>query len=127
MRLPKMGLAALIALIATVVEMPPSLNLKANWGVPKVLAQTTAERKAQADRLLEQGIQQFQTSQFRAALQSWEQALTIYREIKDRKGEGTALGNLGIAYDSLGDYQKAIDYQQQRLAIAREIGDHQGE
>jgi CHAT domain-containing protein/lipopolysaccharide biosynthesis regulator YciM len=127
MRLPKIGLAALIVLIATVVEMPPNLNLKANWGVPKVLAQTTAQRKAEADRLLQQGIQQVQTSQFQAALQSWEQALAIYREIGDRQGEGAILGNLGIAYRSLGDYQKAIDYHQQGLAIARQIGDHQGE
>jgi CHAT domain-containing protein/Flp pilus assembly protein TadD len=127
MRLPKIGFAVLIVLVATVVEMPPSLNLKANWGVPKVLAQTTAQRKAEADRLLEQGIQQYQTSQFRAALQSWQQALAIYREIKDRLGEGNALGNLGNAYLYLGDYQKAIEYHQQCLAIMREIGDRQGE
>jgi len=118
MRLPKIGFAVLIVLVATVVEMPPSLNLKANWGVPKVLAQTTAQRKAQADRLLEQGIQQYETSQFRAALQSLQQALAIYLEIKDRQGEGNALRILGLAYDSLGDYQKAIEYKQQSLAIS---------
>ncbi|MFB2983509.1 tetratricopeptide repeat protein [Microseira sp. BLCC-F43] len=127
MRLPKIGFAVLIVLVATVVEMPPSLNLKANWGVPKVLAQTTAQRKAQADRLLEQGIQQYETSQFRAALQSLQQALAIYLEIKDRQGEGNALRILGLAYDSLGDYQKAIEYQQQSLAIARQISDRQAE
>ena len=32
------------------------------------------ERKAEAERLLEQGIQQHNISQFREALQSWEQA-----------------------------------------------------
>ena len=84
-------------------------------------------QKQEADRLLQQGIQQAQTSNFREALQSWEQALQIYREIKDRQGEANALGNLGIAYDSLGQYQKAIEYHQQSLAIAREIGDRQGE
>ncbi|GAB4202549.1 MAG: hypothetical protein Fur006_56170 [Coleofasciculaceae cyanobacterium] len=84
-------------------------------------------RKAEADQLLQQGIQQFNTSQFEAAKQSWQQALIIYREIKDRKGEGNALGNLGVAYDSLGDYAKAIDYHQQSLAILREIKDRKGE
>jgi CHAT domain-containing protein/uncharacterized protein HemY len=92
------------------------------------LAQNQSDpRKAEADKLFEQGNKQFQTSQFEAALQSWQQALIIYREIKDRKGEGNALGNLGIAYFSLGDYAKAIDYQQQKLAIAREIKDRLGE
>ncbi|MEG4914573.1 tetratricopeptide repeat protein [Microcoleus sp. B13-B6] len=84
-------------------------------------------RKAEADRLLEQGIQQFNISQFREALQSWEQALTIYREIEYRQGEANSLGNLGTAYYSLGQYQKAIAFYKQYLEISREIGDRQGE
>ncbi|MFM7601748.1 MAG: tetratricopeptide repeat protein, partial [Pseudanabaena sp.] len=79
-------------------------------------AQTTQDRQAEADRLFNQGRQQFQISQFEAAFQSWQQALTIYREIKDRQGEGAALGNLGIAYNFLGKYDKAIEFQLQRLA-----------
>jgi CHAT domain-containing protein len=94
---------------------------------PQVLAQNPAGRKAEADRLFNQGLEQFQTSQFQAALQSWQQALIVYREIKDRQSEGKALGNLGIAYLSLGDYAKAIEYAQQILAIAREIKDRQSE
>ncbi len=93
----------------------------------QVLAQSVSEQQAEADRLFEQGIEQYQVSQFEAALQSWEQALIIYRQIKDRKGEGKALGNLGLAYDALGEYTKAIDYQEQRLVIAREIPDRLGE
>jgi CHAT domain-containing protein/tetratricopeptide (TPR) repeat protein len=84
-------------------------------------------RQAEADRLLEQGTQQFNISQFREALQSWEQALTIYLEIGDRQGEGASLGNLGNAYGSLGQYQGAIKFHEQSLEIAREIGHRQGE
>ena len=98
-------------------------------------AQTTQDRKAEADgaalqeanRLLEQGLQQYQTSQIEAALQSWQQALKLYRELKDRSGEGNALDNLGTAYASLGDYPKAIEYQQQSLAIFRNLKDRSGE
>ena len=92
-----------------------------------VQAQTIQDRKAEADRLFNQGNQQFQISQLEAAFQSWQQALTIYREIKDRRGEGNALGNLGIAYDSLGKYDKAIEFHLQSLEIAREIKDRLGE
>jgi tetratricopeptide (TPR) repeat protein len=68
------------------------------------------ERLAEADRLLQLGIEQVRASQFREALESWEQALEIYREPvvheafpqESRAGEGAALGNLGIAYRSLG-------------------------
>ena len=90
-------------------------------------AQTTQDRKAEADRLLNLGIQQYNVSQFEVAMQSWQQALTIYREIKDRQSEGNALGGLGIAYLSLGQYDKAIDYELQWLAIAKEIKDRQSE
>ncbi len=88
---------------------------------------TTAETKAAADQLLQQGREQYKNSQFRLALQSWEEALAIYRKLVDRQGEAYALGNLGVAYKSLGQYQKAIDFHEQSLAIAREIGYRQGE
>ncbi len=83
--------------------------------------------KAEADRLLEQGRQQYAISQFREALQSWEQALTIYREIGYRQGEAASLGSLGVAYQSLGQFQKAIAFYEQSLEISREIGYRQGE
>jgi len=96
-------------------------------GERRLLAQGETDRKAQADRLFQQGIEQFQVSQFREALQSWEQALVIYRQIGDRGGEAASLGNLGNAYQSLGQYQQAIAFQQQSLDIARDIGNRRGE
>ncbi|MGB3268253.1 MAG: tetratricopeptide repeat protein [Microcoleus sp.] len=84
-------------------------------------------QKAEAERLLAQGNQQYNISQFREALQSWEQALTIYREIGDRQGEANSRGNLGNAYYSLGQYDQAITFHEQSLKIKREIGDRVGE
>ena len=63
----------------------------------------------------------------RRAIEFYEQALAIAREIGDRRGEGNALGNLGIAYADLGETRRAIEFYEQRLAIAREIGDRRGE
>jgi CHAT domain-containing protein len=96
--------------------IPPHFSLP-------VVAQTTDARQAEGDRLLQQGLQQFQTSQFPAALNSWQQALQIFRALKNRLKEGAALGNLGLAYQSIGNSAKAIEYAQQYLAIAREIKD----
>lgn len=93
----------------------------------QVLAQTQDARKAQADRLLQQGLKQYQTSQFTSAIQPWQQALKLYREIKDRRGEGQTLGNLGLAYRAISDYGKAIDYQLQALAIFQGLKDRQAE
>ena len=94
--------------------IPPHFSLP-------VVAQTTDARQAEGDRLMRQGKQEYQTGQFPAALNSWQQALEIYRALKNRAGEGRALSNLGGAYHSLGNYAKAIEYWQQSLAIAREI------
>ncbi|MBG1266719.1 CHAT domain-containing protein [Nostoc sp. WHI] len=125
MRDRKLSLTALITVILTISQ--PIANLPPLFQMSQVLAQTPVDRKAEADRLFQQGKKQYQTSQFEVALQSWQQALIIYREIKDRLGEGKSLGNLGLVYFFLGNYTKAIDYQQQRLAIAREIKDRLGE
>ena len=119
-------LITLLTLLATLSSVAV-VNLPGVFTASRVLAQTVDGRKAEADRLLQQGIEQFNSSQYETALQLWQQALVIYREIKDRQGEGWVLGNLGIAYRNLGDYGKAIDYQQQLLAIAREIKDRKSE
>jgi tetratricopeptide (TPR) repeat protein len=84
-------------------------------------------RQAEAYRLLQQGNQQEQISQFGEALQSWEQALTIYREIGYRPGEAASLGNLGLAYQSLGQFHRAIELHQQLLEISLKTGYRQGE
>ncbi len=121
MRSYKIGLGIFVCLLAVVsTSSVPNLPIAT---ASRVLVQTADAPKAEADRLFQQGSEQFQTSQFTAALQSWQKALKIYREIKNRQSEGKVLGTLGLAYDSLGDYKKAIEYYQQSLAIAQEIQD----
>jgi CHAT domain-containing protein/tetratricopeptide (TPR) repeat protein len=83
--------------------------------------------KSQADRLLQQGIEQRRISQFQEALQSFEQALKIYREIGARPEEGRVLWNLGGIYNDLGQYQQAIVFYGELLSITREINDQAGE
>ncbi|MEP0858847.1 CHAT domain-containing tetratricopeptide repeat protein [Trichocoleus sp. DQ-U1] len=115
-----------IALLTTAAT-PFAPNFPAPFLTTQALAQTPDARKAEADRLLQQGIEQAQSGQVEAALQSWQQALSLYREIQDPFGEANTLNNLGIAYYSLGDYAKAIEYYQQSLAIAKGIKDRSSE
>ncbi|NEO06888.1 MULTISPECIES: tetratricopeptide repeat protein [unclassified Moorena] len=83
--------------------------------------------KAKADQLLQQGIEQDKTSQFQAALKSWQEALRIYRQLEDRQGIANSLNNLGLAYYRLGEYGKAIEFHQQSLSLSRELEDRQGQ
>ena len=61
--------------------------------------------------------------QVEKAIEYYEKALVIAREIGDRRGEGADLGNLGNAYRNLGQVEKAIEYYEQSLMIGREIRD----
>lgn len=89
----------------------------------QILGQHLDFRKAEADRLLKQGNEQLSAIAVDAALKPLEQALVIYRELKDRSGEGQTLKSLGNAYYRLKNYQKAISYHQQALEIAQAIQD----
>ncbi|NEQ66763.1 MAG: CHAT domain-containing protein [Symploca sp. SIO2D2] len=124
MKLKQFGAITLLSLPFTVLSYVSS-PLLPNFSIfseSTVVAQTSEPQKVEADRLFEQGEQQYDNSQFQAAIQSWQQTLSIYQEIGDRQGEAKSRNNLGIAYYLLGEYQKAIDFHQLSLEIAREIG-----
>jgi CHAT domain-containing protein/Tfp pilus assembly protein PilF len=87
-----------------------------------VLAQTLNVRKTEADRLFQQGNEQFDNSQFQEALQSWQQALIIYQQSGNQLEVATTLNQLGIAYFTFGKYQNAKQFHEQSLVIARKIG-----
>ncbi len=61
------------------------------------------------------------------AIEFYERALVISREIGDRRGEGNRLGNLGLAYSHLGqvegdeNHPGAREYLERALEIFEEI------
>ncbi|MBE9540982.1 MAG: tetratricopeptide repeat protein, partial [Proteobacteria bacterium] len=69
----------------------------------------------------------FNMGQVEKAVEYYENALVIAKEIGDRWGEGNHLGNLGNAYLNVGQVGKAIEYFQKALAILKEIDDRRGE
>ncbi|MBD2200355.1 MULTISPECIES: CHAT domain-containing protein [Calothrix] len=86
-------------------------------------AQSTNNRKTEADRLLKEGYELFDSYQNQAALKLFEKALGIYRQIKNRQGEGKALRRIGDVYSDFEDHKKAITYYQKALDIAEAIND----
>ena len=77
--------------------------------------------------LLWAGRAQEQTGNRTAALDYFEQALPIFREVGDRAGEAATLNNIGLVHDRRGDGQAALGYFEQALPIYREVGDRAGE
>jgi tetratricopeptide (TPR) repeat protein len=95
------------------------------YPLPTFIAQADRNRAAEADRLRLLGIQQYRANQFKTAVDSWQKALTIYREIKERSGEAKSLYNLGLGHNLLGLHQKAIAFLQESLSISRELKDNE--
>lgn len=100
----------------------PALSL----AKPKQIAQVDP-RKAVADQLLNQGLEQFTLGNLPMALAIWQQALVLYQEIGDRASEANILTALGLVNQSLGNYSEALDYLTQSLVIKRELRDRTGE
>jgi CHAT domain-containing protein len=98
-----------------------------SMAIKPVIAQNVEQRRAEADRLAIQSTEQFQANQFDAALQSAQQALAIYRAIKDKRSEQIVLNQLGIGYTYRGNYPEAIQALAQSLAIAHDRQDGIGE
>jgi tetratricopeptide (TPR) repeat protein len=121
----KIAITTLITLFATTTAF--TSNGPVPFFARAALAQTPLTHNPEAYRLIEQGNQQYKTSEFQAAIQSWQQALTLYQKIGERPGEAIALINLGHAYFSLGEYQKALEFYQQSLVIQQEMKERSGE
>ena len=123
-------LIATSCLLLVVMAEQPSLSRPADV---RLLAPTYTllsqadEQRLEAERLFQQGSQQYQRGQYSEAIASWQQALEIYRASGDFVGESVALNYLGITYSALGQYTQALDYYGQALEIAGEIGDRQRE
>ena len=63
----------------------------------------------------------------RKAIEYYEQALVIAREIGNRRGEGNALWNMSLAKDQLGNKAHAIECAKSALKIREEIEDPRAE
>lgn len=94
---------------------------------PALSAIAQSAPQTEADRLLEQGIQQWRANQFKESLQSLQQALTLFQQSNDLPKQVKTLRNMGNVHYLLSNYDQAISYYQQSLELARKGGDREGE
>jgi tetratricopeptide (TPR) repeat protein len=112
----------LIMARVSVLEMRRNQNLASKLQdlvsqLSSVVGNSSVQSQIEADKLLVQGEKQAQSSQFKDALQSFQQALSIYQTIGDSWGKGAVLGDLGFVYNALGDYVKELECHQQALKL----------
>lgn len=80
-----------------------------------------------ADRLFQQGVEQFHANQLQAAIASWQRSLALYQTLQDQAATATTLKNLSAAHLALREYPQVIGYLQQSLTLARSQSDPQAE
>ena len=78
-------------------------------------------------RLIDEGVELYNKSDFQSALDKWEKALKIFQENRYNEGIFIALNNIGNVYHSLSKYEKALEFYTKALEIKRKIGDIKGE
>ncbi|MGD1809477.1 CHAT domain-containing protein [Dapis sp. BLCC M126] len=64
-----------------------------------------------------------QLANYPQALEYYQQAVKLRRQINDKKGVGSSLNSIGAVYFRQGNYNQALDYLQQALKIRQELGD----
>jgi len=89
--------------------------------INEYLLEKMKDKQSQANSLAEIGVINSLLGESRKAIEYYDQALKISREIGDRRGEGAQLGNLGLAFYKLGQRDKAVECTKAALEIFEQI------
>ncbi|NER94018.1 MAG: CHAT domain-containing protein [Symploca sp. SIO1B1] len=112
-----------IALASITLQFCPISFLAFLTSSPAIADSIAPRQKTEADKLMEQGKELYDSGQRTEALKKWEVALGLYGQIRDIQGEAEALGNMGHSYRELGNYVKAINAYNSSLAMFKKIAE----
>ncbi|MEQ8994886.1 MAG: tetratricopeptide repeat protein [Coleofasciculus sp. B1-GNL1-01] len=103
------------------------LHLTASAQTPETTNSVpTQDQKAEADQLFQQGVEQFRSGSFPAALETYQNVLKIRLTLNDQAGIAETLDNIGETYTQLSNYNQAWDALEQALTIRQELDDQAG-
>ncbi len=103
-------------LSSTLLCLEPSLG--ARLGRAAALS-TASPNPAQ---LVQQGIDRYRQGDYPSAIQSLQQALKQYQQVRDQPNTAIVLENLARTYQQLGQSEPAIAHWQQAITLHRQLG-----
>jgi tetratricopeptide (TPR) repeat protein len=89
----------------------------------RLAPQSEHGRRLRGEILHTQGNIRFYTGQFSDAVNSYAEALSLFRQLGFKRLEATMLMNIGFVSQSMGDYEGALKYYQDAYNIDLQIGD----
>ncbi|MBX3159142.1 MAG: tetratricopeptide repeat protein [Deltaproteobacteria bacterium] len=81
---------------------------------------------ARATILNQRGTTLWNMGRLEASIESYAEALVIYRAIGMARHEARALNNMGIVFAALGEYEEALAHYKSALKIDQALGDRSG-
>jgi tetratricopeptide (TPR) repeat protein len=90
------------------------------------LAQTTKQRKYEANAFYNIGVAFYYKSNFTEALKNYLASLKIREELKDKKGIANSCSDIGVIYQNLGNYPEALKKHFTALKAREELKHKQG-
>jgi tetratricopeptide (TPR) repeat protein len=86
-----------------------------------------SDRAGEAHALTSLGMVHARQGRYGQAIEHFQQAIALFREVDDRGGEARALDNLGLVHWRQGRYGQAPEHHRQALTLFRETGRHNSE
>lgn len=80
-------------------------------------APQTAQTRADADAIDQQGRQRYEAAQYAEAIALWQQAIAVFKAADDRFRQAQTLSNLSLAYQQLGNWTDAEAAIQDALTV----------
>ncbi|MCL2931771.1 MAG: tetratricopeptide repeat protein [Trichodesmium sp. MAG_R03] len=120
-------LTVMVITISAIPSIVISLNVWAQTPAPEVEnSPESSALQTKADKLFTTGVEQFRKGTFDEALETYEEVLSIRKELEDQGGIAQTLNNIGDVYINQRKYSEAIEVLQQALTIHRQINDRSG-
>ncbi|RCJ42715.1 hypothetical protein A6770_07495 [Nostoc minutum NIES-26] len=98
--------------------------------IAQLIQTNLPDASAAAEEAYKKGKQLYEQGTAESLLQAiefFEKALSLYRQVGDRSSQAFTHGHLGKIYSDLGQQRKALENLNQALLLRRQLGDKKGE